>query len=163
MTEFLRSGAYARGDRLLQIKVEGKTEKPRFLRGSLHSMLQTTESLQVSRTVGSLQSLSKIKLYLEEGEIGGLPESRWGVKKGQGQCAQLRSQWGRGSRWSLRTVTPLSKTALTGFRTVLFGYTVFIKRMPGVGAGGKVKIFFCLHMNSLIKKSENGQGFKEPS
>ena len=76
MTEFLRSGAYARGDRLLQIKVEGKTEKPRFLRGSLNSMLQTTESLQVSRTVGSLQSLSKIKLYLEEGEIGGLQESR---------------------------------------------------------------------------------------
>lgn len=50
--------------------------------------------------------------------------------KGQGQCAQLRSPGGRGSRSSLRTVMPLSKTALTGFRTVLFGYRVFIKRMP---------------------------------
>lgn len=76
MTEFLHSGAYARGDRLLQIKVEGKMEKPRFLQGSLHSILQTTESLQVSTTVGSLQSLSKIKLYLEEGETAGWQESR---------------------------------------------------------------------------------------
>ena len=42
VTEFLHSGAYARGDRLLQIKVEGKMEKPRFLQGSLHSILQTT-------------------------------------------------------------------------------------------------------------------------
>lgn len=32
VTKFLCSGAYARRDRLLQIKVEGKKEKPRFLR-----------------------------------------------------------------------------------------------------------------------------------